>query len=114
MNDEKWFDLIDEIKENFKIIDHHKENFEIKDDFGVRGYGVREVVVFLRNGQKMKIEREKRPIILDKKIHYVKTKGTGGMIELVLSQDETISKVHLYIFDEINKNWKELDLLNIF
>lgn len=113
MNDEQWFDIIETIKEKLEIIDHHKEKIEIKDDFGIKGYGEREVIVFLKDGQKMKLEREKRPMILDKKVHYAKTKASGAMIELILSSDQNISRVHLYVYDSYNNNWKEINIQEI-
>lgn len=110
MNDEKWLDLLGEIKERLEVLEHRKENFDIKDDFGVKGKGEREIIVFKGEMGKMKLEREKRPVILDKKVHYVKTKGTGAMIEYVLSEEETTSKVFCYRWNEQLQEWEEINL----
>lgn len=110
MSDEKWQEILDNIKEKLSILEHSKEEFEVKDDFGVKGKGEREVVVFEGPLGKMKLEREKRPLIAEKKIHYVKTKGSGAMIEYILSKDEIVSYVKCFQWDEKSNDWEKVKI----
>ena len=81
MVEEKWLDLLDNINEKFEILKKEKEE----------------------------MERTTKPMIIDKKVHYNRTSGTGGKVEYILSDTEKTSKVTAFKKDDFG-NWEEINL----
>ncbi len=110
MTDERWSELLDQIERKFGILKHQKEEIAIKDDFGIKGRGELETVIFNGPLGKMKLEREKRPKILQKKVHYAKTQASGAQIEYLLSENETTQKIRAFRWNDEENNWTEINI----
>jgi len=110
MNDEKWGDIVELVEQKFGIIERNKEEVPIGDDFEEdKSREKIDSVIFNGPLGKMKIQRITRPVILDKKAHYTKTIGKGAQVEITYSDSETTSKVKAFKWDDIDKNWVEIE-----
>jgi len=109
MNDEKWLDLIDMISEKFGIDKKDKESFVFSDDIGNEYEGIIDNIYFNTPFGQIKLERISKPLIIDKKIHYNRTSGTGAKIEFKISDTEKTHKTTAYKLNDIDK-WEKLDM----
>ena len=109
MTDDKWQDLRDNIKEKFGILEEGSEPDMITDDVGNEIKGMKDFIIFNGPSGKMKTERTKRPMIIEKKSHYHKTQAGKALTEYIVSDTETTQKTEVFSWDEINQDWKEID-----
>lgn len=109
MNDEKWLDLLDMIDEKFGVEKKDKESFTFADDVGHEYEGTVDSIYFNAPFGKIKIERVSKPLVVDKKLHYNRTAGTGAKIEYKMSDTEKTHKTTAYKLNE-GGEWEELDL----
>lgn len=107
MTEDKWLDLLDDLKEKFDI-DRHTEEQITEDDMGNKIINNIEIVTFQSDLGSFKLVKTTRPTILDKKVHYSHTSGTKGLVEYILSPTEKTTKVQL--FRLLNNDWQELDM----
>jgi len=110
MDDEKWSELVDQIKEQFGFLEYNQEKIPLEDDFGLKAEGIKETIVFKGALGKMKIERTSRPLITEKKVHYAKTHGSGAKIEYVFSENEKVRKIKVFKWDDNQNDWQEIKL----
>lgn len=110
MTNEKWQNLIFMIEEKFGILEKETKDSLIEDDIGNKVKGTRDMVIFENEMGKIKLERENRPMIVDKKMHYHKTAGTGAKVEYIVSDTEMVHKVTAYKWNEASDDWEELKL----
>lgn len=109
MTDEKWEDLKNNIRDKFEVLEESSKPDVMTDDLGNEIEGTKDTVVFKGPMGKMKVERTIRPVILGKKSHYNKTQAGKALIEYIVSDTETTSKVSASVWDEISADWNELD-----
>ncbi|MCL5093957.1 MAG: hypothetical protein M1355_02405 [Patescibacteria group bacterium] len=109
MNNEKWQDTLDNISRSFGIEEKFTEEDNIEDDFGNQVKGVKEVVIFNNPIGKIRLERTKRPLIEDKKMHYHKGAGGVAKVEFIVSDTEFTYKLRAFVWDKDTDEWKELD-----
>ncbi len=115
MNDEKWEDIIFNIDQKFGIESQDTEDLEIENSLGKKDKkGKKEIVIFNADSGKMKLERITKPLILDKKVHYKKTKAQSGQVEYILSDTEKTHKVLAYKWNNQEENWEEINLGKTF
>ena len=105
MTDEKWQQVIGQIKDNFELIDQRTE--DLPED---EGPGSVEIVEFNGPLGKMKLERTSRPLVLDKKTIGSRRIGSDTTVEYVYSDTEKVHKFIAYRFDENNQNWVEMEM----
>ena len=110
MTNEKWENLIFMIENKFGILEKRTEDITIEDDIGNEVKGTKNKVIFKNEMGKIKLERENRPMIVDKKMHYHKTAGTGAKVEYIVSDTEMVHKVTAYKWNEATNDWEELKL----
>lgn len=109
MVDEKWYDLLDLIDEKFGIEKKEKKDFIFTDDIGNEFTGKIEKIYFNGPMGNIKLERVSKPLIIDKKVHYNRTAGTGARVEYITSETEFSKKVTAYK-KGLMQDWEELDL----
>lgn len=107
MTDEKWLDMIDNLKQKFEVERELSEQITT-DDVGTQIINKIDRVTFENDLGEFKVERITRPAILDKKVHYSHSSGSKGLVEYILSPDETTSKIVIYKKD--GNDWHELDV----
>ena len=107
MNEEKWQQLKEGIGLQFKIIDEEKEPVFYDNPITQKReeVGNQESVTFLnKEGDEQKIERILKKVIIDKKMHYHKTKS-DAITESIFSPSEYSDTVKFY--RKINDEWIE-------
>ncbi len=110
MTDEKWEDLIFNIHQKFGIESQKTEDLPIEDDLGKKKEkGKAETIIFNTDRGKMKLERITKPLILEKKVHYKKTRAQSGQVEYIFSDTEKTHKVNAYKWNDKEENWEEID-----
>jgi hypothetical protein len=108
MIDEKWQDLIENIRDKFGIEKETTEPILIKSGGEEVEAGKKEIIEFRGASGKMKLERTVKPVVLEKKLLYHKRKD-GAQAEYVFSKDEFTYHVDGYIWDETLSGWQKIE-----
>lgn len=93
------------IKDKFEIIEEGDEPIE---DIP---RSKKEYYIFEGPLGKMKIERETKPVVLDKKTTYSRRMGDTAAVEYVYSEDDYSHKFRAYIWK--NDQWIEMEAGNL-
>jgi hypothetical protein len=109
MQDDKWEALKEELKRKFKVEDEHFEDLIVHTSEGDFVQGKVEVIIFPSPLGRIKLTRESRPVVLDKKIIYSHQQGKSGRAEYQFSDTEMSYKIKAYKWDDYNDEWKEMD-----
>jgi len=67
----------------------------------------KEFLIFEGPLGRMKVERETKPVVLDKKTTYSKRMGDTAAVEYVYSEDEYAHKFHAYVWQ--GNDWVEME-----
>ncbi len=111
MDNEKWERLIFLIEERCKITARKSEEFEVaKTASGQPIMGQREFIEFESPLGKMKLEKNTRPKVIDKKVLHTKRIGGRVAVDYIYSPEESISEIKVYQWDKQNNFWREVDL----
>lgn len=101
MNAEKWGEIIDLVTEKFGIIEQGKEDLDP---------GEGEFLIFEGPLGKMKVVREVRPLVIDKKVHSSRRIGSMATEEFIYSDTEKTEKLKAYRRDENDEAWVEMEM----
>lgn len=110
MNDEKWDDLKENLREKFPDLKEKTEDASREDDMGNLVEGKKEIFEFKSELGEIRIERLTRPRIIDKKSHYNRTAMGKAQIEYILDPEEKTHKITVYKKDDITGNWQPMEL----
>jgi hypothetical protein len=102
MNQEKWDSLIVYAKEEFDVEEHVTE--EIMD-----GMGSLERIIFNGPLGKIKLEREKKPLVTGRKVLASKRIGSDVTEELEFSDTETVDTIFAYKWNKVLDEWEEMN-----
>ncbi len=109
MTDERWEQFVETADERFENVGISLEKV-FEDDRGevVEG-GTKNVVEFTlpTTGERYKVVRENKPVVLDKIQHYSHRQGDTARTEYVLSDTEFSHKVRVYQENEYG-DWEEV------
>jgi len=107
MNDEKWQDIISQMKDNDKIeqVDHRLE--ELPEEMGP---GTREIIEFKGPLGLMRLERTTQPLVVDKKTIGSRRIGSDTKVEYIYSDTEKVHKFKAYRWDENSQVWVEMQM----
>ena len=110
MQDDKWQNLIDIARKNFKNVSLTKEDLIMETQDGPIKQGTQDVLVFTHpSGDKYRLVRENRPVVLGKKEMYSHRAGQSAQTQYKFSETEFSHKLRVYKeegFDE----WEEITL----
>jgi hypothetical protein len=101
MTEEKWEQIIGNIKDTFKGVSHETLEGELKGE-------IIDEVVFENDAGTMKLVRHTKPRVLEEKTHYSGRIGSSTGIEKVYSDIDMVNTVKLYRED--NGDWQEIDV----
>ncbi len=105
MNDDKWFDVVDRVKEKFEILESEKRELD-------PGPGSIEFIVFQGPLGKVKLERISKPLVLDTKTLGSKRMGSQASVEFIYSDTEKSQTFNAYLWNEAADDWKKIDGFN--
>ena len=109
MIDDKWEALKEELHRKFKVEDAHFEDMIMQTADGPVITGKAEVLIFPTPLGKIKLVRESKPVVLDKKEFYSHQQGKTARVEYKFSETEFSHKIKAYKWDDYNDEWKEID-----
>jgi len=110
MQDERWQQLVEMARTHFKNVRLSKEDIIVATEDGPQKRGTQDVLLFDHpSGDKYKLIRENRPVVLEKKQHFSHRMGDTARTEYKHSDTEFSHKLRVYKevgFDE----WDEITL----
>ena len=112
MQDDKWDALKEELKRKFKVTKEYFEDLIVETGDGPVVNGKIEVLIFDSPLGQIKLTRESKPMVTDKKFIYSHRAGQAARTEYQFSDSEFSHKIKAYKFDEDNDEWKEMDASN--
>ncbi len=122
MENDKWEGLKEELRRKFKVLEEKTEDLMVETSEGLVIAGLAEVLIFSAKGgsasggelpfSKMKLVRESRPAVLDKKFIYSHRAGQAARTEYQFSDTEFSHKIKAYKWDDDEDEWKEMDAAN--
>ena len=105
MNDEAWSDLTGKLLARFLDAELEKENLDPE----ISGPGAtRDTLSFNHEGMELRLIRENKPVVLEKKMHYSHRAGDTARVEYIYSQSEFTHKLRLYRLND-EESWDELN-----
>jgi len=103
MTDERWQQIIGQIKDSFEIIDERTEDLP-----EASGPGFVEIVEFNGPLGRIKLERTTQPLVIDKKTIGSRRIGSNTKVEYVYSDTEKINRFKAYRWDNNDGIWVEM------
>ena len=107
MTNERWQQFIDLAQEQFENVDVQNEDLIFETEEGPQKQGTIDTLTFERGGDTFKLERENKPMVLDKKMHFAKRASDTARAEYVLSETEFSHKLRVYK-ENMNGDWDEI------
>jgi len=104
MNNDKWLDVIEKVKERFKIEERVDEPIEDIPRSRL------EVVVFDSPLGRIKLMRTTKPRVLDKKTAYSNRAGSDMSVQYVYSDTEIVQRVEIFRWDENFGDWVKAEI----
>jgi len=109
MQDDKWEGLKEELHRKFQVEDEHFEDLVVETADGPVVSGKVEVLIFPTPLGRIKLTRESKPVVLDKKEFYSHQQGKAARVEYTFSETEFSHKIKAYKWNDDNEEWKEID-----
>ncbi len=109
MQDDKWEGLKEELKRKFVVEDEHFEDLIMDTQDGPVKQGEAEVIIMTTPMGKIRMVRESRPVVLDKKVFYSHQQGKSGRTEYKFSATEKSHKLKVYTWSDDLDDWFEID-----
>ena len=108
MNDDKWLDLKESLKEKFNILEDKTEDYTVETEEGSQKLGTVDILISETPMGKIKLERTNKPVVLDKKVHYNRRKE-GSQIEYIYSEDELTHHMDAFKWNNEEGTWQKID-----
>jgi len=102
MQDDKWLEILDKVKDGFEVINEGKEDLD-------PGPGFEEFIEFNGPLGKMRLERTTRPVVLDKKGIGSRRIGSQSTVKYIYSDTEKTHTFKAYKWEERQDDWVEMD-----
>lgn len=109
MDQDKWEALKEELNRKFKIEDEHSEDLIMETGDGPVVTGKIEVLIMTTPVGKIKMARETKPVVLDKKVIYSHRAGQAARTEYTFSDTEFSHKLRVYTWSDDLDDWFEVD-----
>lgn len=108
MNDEKWEALIEQVKTKFGPVELHTEDLLVETGTELVKQGTQDILEFTTEMGNIRIVRENKPVLLDKKMHFSHRQGDSARTEYVFSDTEFSHKIFVYREDQ-NGDWRKIE-----
>jgi hypothetical protein len=107
MTNERWQQFVDLAQDQFEDVDVQTEDLIFETEDGPQKQGTIDILTFERNGDRYKLERENKPVVLEKKMHFAKRATDTARTEYVFSDTEFTHKLRVYK-ENLNGDWEEI------
>jgi len=108
MDNDRWVQLKENIKKKFQVEEETTEDLIMETGGGPVKQGERNILIVETPVGKIKLAREIRPLVLDKKFLYTHRAGDTARTEYTFSETEKTYKLKIYKWDEDEEEWDEL------
>ncbi len=112
MTDEKWEQLVDVAQKNFRNVEVLTEDLLVANMDGQQVQGTRDVLMFDSPAGRFRLERENRPAVLEKKMHYSHRQGDTAQTEYKFSDTEFSHKLKV-LREGVAEDWEEVSLSDL-
>ena len=114
MQDERWLDLIESIREKFSILSEETEPVFIEQNDGTdQEIGQDEIVIFNNPLGKLKMVRTTTPLVTGRDEQYHKRSGVATT-KFIYSDTEKVHRVALFKWNEDKSDWEKIDTKGMF
>ena len=114
MQDDKWYDLIEDIKQKFEILSQEEEPIYAEQNDGTDlEIGKKEIITLKNPMGKMQIIRTTTPLVIGRDEKYHKHSGVG-VTKLIYSPTEKVHKIEAFVWDTMKEEWKKIDTKGTF
>ena len=103
MTKDNWLNIIDMVEAKFSI------GKEYKEPLGGDIPGERHIIEFNGPMGKMKLEWVNKARVKDEKTMYANRVGSEVRVYKVYHENETVSYLNAYKWDEIKEDWEQID-----
>lgn len=101
MNQERWDDIVGRIKDSFDVLEHETEDLDPDP-------GTVERIVFITPAGQMKLERMRKPRVLETRGLGSNRIGSSTAVQTRYSQDEFIDMMTAFVWNEESQEWREV------
>jgi hypothetical protein len=109
MTDDKWQEIVEMAQKNFRGAKLTKEDLIMETPDGPQKQGTQDILEFEHpNGDRFKLVRENRPVVLEKKEMYSHRAGQSAQVQYKHSETEFSHR--LRVFKEVDMEWEEVTL----
>jgi hypothetical protein len=109
MTDDKWQEIVEMAKKNFRGVKLSSEDLILQKEEGPEKQGTQDILEFEHpNGDRYKLVRENRPVVLEKKELYSHRAGQSAQAQYKFSTTEFSHKLKVY--KEVDFEWEEITL----
>lgn len=108
MDNDRWEQLVLNLKRKFKVLDEQNEDLLVDVGEEKSKQGEQNVLVVLTPLGKMRLVREIRPLVLEKKLHYSHQQGKSANFEYKFSDTEKTYKLRVYKWNDEEDEWIEI------
>ncbi|MBU1203325.1 hypothetical protein KKH39_04775 [Patescibacteria group bacterium] len=105
MTKDRWKELKIQIRQTFGFENEYQEDL---------APGTVEVIEFSGPSGKMMVKFVTRPKVLDKKTSYSNRPGSAITVDYVYSEDEFVSHLEIYQWQESSESWDKLNNESLF
>lgn len=109
MTDERWQQFVDLAREQFDEVEITTEQLEVQTEDGPQIRGSIDILEFEKGGDRFKLERENKPLVLEKKMLHAKRANDVAQIEYKFSDTEFSHKLRVYK-ENMSGDWEEINL----
>lgn len=107
MTDERWQQFIELAKNEFDDVEISTEDLTVQTMDGPEVRGNMDILIFERDGDRYKLERENRPVVIEKKEYFAKRATDTARTEYKFSDTEFSHKLRVYKETD-NGDWEEI------
>lgn len=113
MTNERWEQFIELAKQQFSGVEVSTEDLVYQSEDGPQKQGTVDILEFEhKNGDRYRLERENKPKVLEKKMHYAKRATDTAQAEYVFSDTEFTHKLRVYK-EGLSGDWEEISLTDL-
>jgi hypothetical protein len=109
MTDDKWQEIVEMAQKNFRGAKLSHEDLIVQKGEGSEKQGTCDILEFEHsNGDRYKLVRENKPVVLEKKELYSHRAGQAAQAQYKFSETELYHKLKVY--KEVDFEWQEISL----
>ncbi len=107
MTDERWQQFIDMAQDSFENVEITREDLTVQTMDGPEVRGFVNILIFEKDGERYKLERENKPLVLERTEHHAKRATDTARIDYKFSDTEYTHKLRVFKENDMG-DWDEI------